>query len=68
VFADLLRTYGPRRVMFGTDSTLSHEYREGVLAEQQAAFQGLETTAEDQALIFGGNARRLFALRGSGGA
>ena len=65
VFRDLLRTYGPRRIMFGTDSTLSHEYREAILAEQQAAFQRLETTAEDQALIFGGNARRLFALRDS---
>ena len=65
VFADLLRTYGARRIMFGTDSTLSHEYREGVLAEQRAAFRGLETTAEDEALIFAGNARRLFALRDS---
>jgi predicted TIM-barrel fold metal-dependent hydrolase len=62
VFRDLLRTYGPRRIMFGTDSTLSHEYREGILAEQRATFQQLETASEDQALIFGGNARRLFAL------
>jgi predicted TIM-barrel fold metal-dependent hydrolase len=65
VFADLLRTYGPRRIMFGTDSTLSAEYRDGVLAEQRGVFEHLTVTREDQAAIFGGNARRLFGLHES---
>ena len=62
VFRDLLRTYGPRRIMFGTDSTLPHEYREAILNDQRATFDRLVTTAEDGAAIFGGNARRLFGL------
>ncbi len=62
VFRDLLRTYGPRRIVFGTDSTLPAEYRERILAEQQRLFQELTTSEEDCAAIFGGNARRLFGL------
>lgn len=64
VFRDLLRTYGPRRIMFGTDSTLPGEYREAILAEQRALFEPLAATHEDRAAIFGGNARRLFGLEG----
>jgi len=63
VFRDLLRTYGPRRIMFGTDSTIPQEYREAILAEQRATFDRLVAAEEDRAAIFGGNARRLFGLR-----
>ncbi len=64
IFGDLLRTYGPRRVMFGTDSTLPGEYREAILAEQREVFEHLTETREDRTAIFGGNARRLFGLQG----
>lgn len=62
VFRDLLRAYGPRRIMFGTDSTLPGEYREAILAEQRGLFDQLSTTQADWNAIFGGNARRLFGL------
>ncbi len=62
VFRDLLRTYGPRRIMFGTDSTMAGEYREAILAEQRTLFEHLTSTPEDRIAIFGGNARRLFGL------
>ncbi len=62
VFRDLVRTYGPRRVMFGTDSGIPEEYRVAILAEQRDTFARIELTDEDRAAIFGGNARRLFRL------
>jgi uncharacterized protein len=65
IFGDLLRTYGPRRIMFGTDSTLPAEYREAILAEQREVFEGLTAIPDERAAIFGGNARRLFGLEGS---
>ncbi len=67
VFRDLLRTYGPQRIMFGTDSSLPREYREGILREQQEVFARLEVTEENRAAIFGGNARRLFRLGNADG-
>ncbi len=68
VFRDLLRTYGPGRIMFGTDSTVPEEYRQGILAEQRGVFERLTSTDEDRRAIFGGNARRLFRLPGGQGA
>lgn len=62
VFRDLLRAYGPQRVMFGTDSTVPEEYREGILREQQDVVERLGVSAEDRAAIFDANARRLFRL------
>jgi len=67
VFDDLRRTFGPGRVMFGTDSVLPEEYRARILDEQQAAWGRLELSPEDRAAIFGGNARRLFRLDGPRG-
>ncbi len=65
VFRDLLRTYGPRRIMFGTDSTLPEEYRESILEEQRRVVSRLELSAEDRAALFSENARRLFRLHGA---
>jgi len=62
VFRDLVRTYGPRRIMFGTDSGIPGEYRVAILKEQRDLFDRLDLTPEDRAAIFGGNARRLFRL------
>lgn len=62
VFRDLLRTYGPRRILFGTDSTMPSEYRTAILQDQQETFTRLNLSDEDRALIFQGNARRLFHL------
>lgn len=62
VFRDLLRAYGPSRVMFGTDSGAPEEYRRGILTEQRKAFGHLGRTEDELAAIFGGNARRLFGL------
>jgi predicted TIM-barrel fold metal-dependent hydrolase len=62
VFQDLLRTYGSRRIMFGTDSGAPEEYRVPILADQRDTFRRLDLSAEDMALVFGGNARRLFGL------
>jgi predicted TIM-barrel fold metal-dependent hydrolase len=64
VFRDLLRAYGPQRIMFGTDSTAPAEYRTGILAEQRGLFGRLTERAEDCDAIFAGNARRLFRLAG----
>jgi uncharacterized protein len=62
VFRDLLRAYGPGRIMFGTDSTLPAEYREPILSEQHGLFRRLTASEEECAAIFSGNARRLFSL------
>ena len=67
VFRDLLRTYGPRRILFGTDSTAPEEYRMAILAEQRAVFERVAAAEADRRAIFGENARRLFRLSGSPG-
>jgi uncharacterized protein len=62
VFRDLLRAYGPSRIMFGTDSGTPDEYRLGILTEQREVFGRLGVGEDERAAIFGGNARRLFGL------
>ena len=62
VFRDLLRAFGPRRILFGTDSTAPGEYREKILREQQQIFRDLEISDEDTHAIFEGNARRILHL------
>ncbi len=64
VFRDLLRTYGSRRIMFGTDSGVPDEYRVAILAEQREIFDRIGLSEDDREAIFGGNARRLFRLGG----
>src|SRR5207302_9456639 len=68
VFRDLLRTYGPRRIMFGTDSTAPEEYRTAILAEQRQVFERVAEAEADRRAIFGENARRLFRLPGGPGS
>jgi uncharacterized protein len=62
VFRDLMRTYGPSRVMFGTDSGQPEEYRIGILNEQQDIFDRLGRDERERTAFFGGNARRLFGI------
>ncbi|HEV2438603.1 MAG TPA: amidohydrolase family protein [bacterium] len=62
VFRDLLRAYGPGRILFGTDSTSPAEYREAILREQQQIFTNLEVSEQDLRAIFEGNARRVLRL------
>src|SRR5207302_605290 len=53
VFRDLLRTYGPRRIMFGTDSTAPEEYRTAILAEQRQVFERVAEAEADRRPLFG---------------
>jgi hypothetical protein len=63
VFERALEVFGPARVLFGTDSTTfpagwqraRHEQQRAVLAE-------IGASAQDQDLVFAGNARRLLGL------
>lgn len=62
VFRDALRTFGPRRILFGTDSTFMDGYRHHILKEQREVLDRLELSLEDRAAILGGNAARVFHL------
>ncbi|HXF81595.1 MAG TPA: amidohydrolase family protein [bacterium] len=62
VFRDALRAFGPRRILFGTDSTVYGGYRHHILREQLAILDGLELSAEDREAILAGNARRILRL------
>lgn len=61
VFADALRAFGPQRVVFGTD-TATGPYRGHILQEHRQILERLGLSADEQALVLGGNARRLFRL------
>jgi hypothetical protein len=62
VFRAALSVVGPTRVLFGTDSSFfPRGWQAGVYDEQKRAVEGLKMSADDQALIFGGNFERLFA-------
>jgi hypothetical protein len=61
VFRAALAVMGPSRLLFGTDSSFfPRGWQKGVYEEQRRTLDGLKTSAEDQALIFGGNFDRLF--------
>ena len=71
VFRDALRTFGPTRILFGTDSTVLDGYRHHILKEQLEVLDRLELSPQDRAAILGGNAARVFHLdvgQGSGRA
>lgn len=63
VFRDALRTYGARRILFGTDSTYFSGYRKHIVEEQVAILDGLDLSEADRHLILAGNARRIFGVK-----
>jgi predicted TIM-barrel fold metal-dependent hydrolase len=67
VFDRALDTVGPRRLLFGTDSSFfPRGWQRQVFESQEAILTDLGVGAADQAAIFGGNFERLFSLAGSG--
>lgn len=67
VFAKSLEVFGPRRIHFGTDSsTFPRGWRDDIHRDQALALESLGLDPEDQALIFGGNTRRLLGLSSGG--
>ncbi len=63
VFRDALRAFGPKRILFGTDSTFFSGYRKQIVEEQVAIVNGLDLSAEDRDLILAGNAQRIFGIK-----
>jgi predicted TIM-barrel fold metal-dependent hydrolase len=62
VFRAALSVVGPSRLLFGTDSSFfPRGWQKGIYEAQKQVLDGLQMSAEDQALIFGGNFDRLFA-------
>jgi len=62
VFRDALRAFGPRRILFGTDSTAFGGYRHHILEEQRAILRRLELSDDDRQAVLAGNARRVLGL------
>jgi predicted TIM-barrel fold metal-dependent hydrolase len=61
VFRTALSVTGPSRLLFGTDSSFfPRGWQKGVFETQQAALRSLGQSAEDDALVLGGNFDRLF--------
>lgn len=63
VFRDALRTFGAKRILFGTDSTFFSGYRKQIVEEQVGVLGRLDLTPEDRDLILAGNARRIFGIK-----
>ncbi|MGQ0549021.1 MAG: amidohydrolase family protein, partial [Armatimonadota bacterium] len=63
VYRDALRTFGPRRILFGTDSTIMSGYRKMIVDEQVGVLDGLDLSDDDRGLILAGNARRIFGIK-----
>ena len=62
IFRDAIRAYTPKRILFGTDSTVWGGYRHHILKEQVEILGSLDLSEEDRAAILGGNARRVLRL------
>jgi len=63
VFRTALAVVGPSRLLFGTDSSFyPRGWQKGIYEEQKRVLDGLGMSADDQALIFGGNFNRLFTV------
>jgi predicted TIM-barrel fold metal-dependent hydrolase len=61
VFRSALAVVGSSRLLFGTDSSFfPRGWQKPIIEEQQRIVSTLDTSAADQALIFGGNFDRLF--------
>jgi predicted TIM-barrel fold metal-dependent hydrolase len=64
VFKAALSVAGPRRLLFGTDSSFfPRGWQKGVYETQKTALAGVGLAAEDNALVFGGNFDRIFPRR-----
>ena len=62
VFARALDVAGASRLLFGTDSSFfPRGWQRPIYEEQRAVLTDLGVSAEDQALVFGGNFVRVFA-------
>lgn len=67
VFRQALSVLGPSRLLFGTDSSFfPRGWQKGIYEEQKRVLEGLKMSADDQALIFGGNFERLFSNAAAG--
>ena len=53
---------GPERVLFGTDSNTTAQYRTWIRYMQQRTLEEMGLSAEDRDLILRGNASRIFRL------
>ncbi|VAX20261.1 hypothetical protein MNBD_NITROSPINAE01-297 [hydrothermal vent metagenome] len=64
IFKRALEVYGPKKILFGTDSILNDKagYRSHILKEQKKALSSLKVTKKDRDLLMGGTAVRLFGL------
>lgn len=63
VFARALDVFGPRRILFGTDSNVFPAgWRRDRLDEQRGVLDALGASAADQEHVFHGNAKRLLRL------
>lgn len=63
VFREALANLGAERILFGTDSNVFPAgWRSDRLREQREAVASLGLSREQEALVFGGNARRLLGL------
>jgi hypothetical protein len=61
VFTTALSVVGPRRLLFGTDSSFfPRGWQRGVYEAQKAAVATVGLPPADEALIFGGNFDRIF--------
>jgi uncharacterized protein len=64
VFKAALAVVGPSRLLFGTDSSFfPRGWQQGIYDTQKRIVAGTGASAEDAALIFGGNFDRLFEPR-----
>lgn len=61
VFGAALQVFGPRRLLFGTDSSyFPRGWQHALYEQQKETLDRQGTSAPDAALIFGGNFERLF--------
>jgi hypothetical protein len=64
VFRRVLAVFGPRRILFGTDScTFPRGWRADILAEQRRIIGAMGLDGADEARILGGNLLELLGLR-----
>jgi uncharacterized protein len=63
VFDKTLQVFGPRRILFGTDSNVfPRGWRQDIFRQQVEILRELNTTRESAELILGGNIARLLGL------